>query len=144
MSDFFKLLADPNRLRIALLLDDGELFVCQLMGILGISQPLVSRNLNQLQRAGLVHSLRRGKLVFYTLRHDLPPMQQAVLDALKREAQTDEQCRRDRRWLQLMRDRFQRTGAGGRCDMEMLHRFLAFKEQDIHHFNDKETVTWKS
>lgn len=140
---FFKLLADPNRMRIALLLDGGELFVCQLMGILGISQSLMSSNLRQLEQAGLVCSLRRGKLVFYTLRRDLSPLQQAVLTALKREAETDELCRRDRRYLQLMRDRFQQAGANGRCDMAMLRRFLAYKEQE-HNIDDKEIEKWKN
>jgi DNA-binding transcriptional ArsR family regulator len=141
---FFKILADPNRLRMALLLEGGELFVCQLMGILGISQPLMSRNLRQLEQTGLVRSRRRGKLVFYTMRRDLSPLRQAVVTALKREAESDELCRRDRRYLQLMRDRFQQAGADGRCDMALLRQFLAFKEQENNESNDKEMVEWKN
>ena len=63
-----KALADENRLRLLLLLGQRELFVCQLMAILGISQPLVSRSLALLDREGLLESRRSGKQVFYRLK----------------------------------------------------------------------------
>ena len=37
-----KVLADENRLRLLLLLQEKELFVCQLMAVSGLSQSLVS------------------------------------------------------------------------------------------------------
>ena len=63
-----KALADENRLRLLLLLRERELFVCQLMAVLGISQPLVSRSLALLDREGLLESRRSGKQVFYRLK----------------------------------------------------------------------------
>ncbi len=138
----FKLLADPNRLRIALLLSEEELFVCQLMAILGISQPLVSRDLRQLDQAGLVRSLRRGKQVFYTLRDDLPPLPRAVLESLRREAERDPSCRCDRRALRLMRQRFPGEGTDGRCDMAAVRRFIDFRKRRQEKTNDKENHPW--
>jgi DNA-binding transcriptional ArsR family regulator len=141
--DFLKLLADLNRLRIALLLDECELFVCQLMGVLGISQPLVSRNLGQLERAGLARSRRRGKQVFYTRRDDLPAYQTRVLEELKGHVAALEPFRSDRLTLGLMRERFRHPENQGRCDMEKLRRFLDFqtleKDRSIDH---KETKSW--
>ena len=49
-----KLLSDNTRLRILMLLTRRELCVCQIMGVLGVSQPLVSRNLKLLGDAGFL------------------------------------------------------------------------------------------
>ncbi|MGW8271895.1 MAG: ArsR/SmtB family transcription factor, partial [Thermodesulfovibrionales bacterium] len=60
IEDTFKLLSDGTRLRILMLLDRNELCVCQLMAILGVSQPLVSRNLSLLARGGFLEDRREG------------------------------------------------------------------------------------
>ena len=54
-------LADENRLRLLLLLRQRELFVCQLMAVLKLSQPLVSRNLALLEREGLARFTAPGQ-----------------------------------------------------------------------------------
>jgi len=67
MTDAFKGLADPTRLRIVNLLLHGELCVCHIQRVLGTSQPNVSRHLNYLKHAGLVLDRREGFRVFYRL-----------------------------------------------------------------------------
>jgi ArsR family transcriptional regulator len=62
-----KAIADEKRARILMLLMKGELSVCELMAILRISQPLVSRHLTILRSAGLVKNRREGKLHFYSV-----------------------------------------------------------------------------
>lgn len=62
-----KAIADENRARILMILMRGELSVCELMAILKISQPLVSRHLSILKGAGLVRNRREGKLHFYSV-----------------------------------------------------------------------------
>lgn len=62
-----KAIADENRARILMLLLGRELSVCELMAILRISQPLVSRHLSILKEAGLVRNRRDGKLHFYSV-----------------------------------------------------------------------------
>ena len=50
----FRAFADPIRLRILNLIQDGELCVCDLVEVLKLPQPTVSRHLSYLRRAGLV------------------------------------------------------------------------------------------
>ncbi|MDB4285430.1 metalloregulator ArsR/SmtB family transcription factor [bacterium] len=65
-----KAIADENRVRVLMLLLRRELSVCELMAILRISQPLVSRHLSILKEAGLVRNRRDGKLHFYSVTDD--------------------------------------------------------------------------
>jgi ArsR family transcriptional regulator len=67
MVQCLKALADENRLRILMLLRERELCVFELMGILGLSQPLVSSHLAVLRSAGLAEARREGKRMRYSL-----------------------------------------------------------------------------
>ncbi|MGB8258981.1 MAG: metalloregulator ArsR/SmtB family transcription factor [Terracidiphilus sp.] len=59
--------ADPNRLRILLLLEAEELSVAELQETLAMGQSTISTHLSQLRRAGLVEDRRTGKSSFYRL-----------------------------------------------------------------------------
>jgi len=65
--NFLKLLADPTRLRLVLLLEEDELSVAELQKILGMGQSRISSHLAQLKRAGVVEDRRSGKNVYYGL-----------------------------------------------------------------------------
>src|SRR6202049_3770870 len=65
--NFLRLLADPTRLRLLLLLEQEELSVAELQGILGMGQSRISSHLAQLKRAGAVEDRRAGKNVYYGL-----------------------------------------------------------------------------
>lgn len=67
MVQCLKALADENRLRILMLLRERELCGLELMGVLGLSQPLVSSHLGVLRSAGLVEARREGKRMRYSL-----------------------------------------------------------------------------
>jgi ArsR family transcriptional regulator len=60
-----RVLADPNRLRILLLLEGEELSVAELQEILVMGQSTISTHLSQLKQAGLVEDRRTGKSNFY-------------------------------------------------------------------------------
>ncbi|MCL4501426.1 MAG: metalloregulator ArsR/SmtB family transcription factor [Deltaproteobacteria bacterium] len=60
-------LADENRLRILLCLDNGKKSVSGIVEELSLSQPLVSHHLKELRRALLVRVERRGPFVYYEL-----------------------------------------------------------------------------
>lgn len=60
-----KAAAEPTRLRILLLLREGELNVKDLTQILGQSQPRLSRHLKLLSEAGLVERFREGSWVYF-------------------------------------------------------------------------------
>ena len=62
-----KVVAEPNRLRILLLLKDEELSVAELQEILGMGQSTISTHLSQLKQAELVEDRRTGKSNLYRL-----------------------------------------------------------------------------
>ena len=62
--------AEPNRLRILLLLKAEELSVAELQEILTMGQSTISTHLSQLKHAGLVEDRRTGKNNLYRLRED--------------------------------------------------------------------------
>jgi ArsR family transcriptional regulator len=63
----FAALADRTRLRILCLLVAGELCVCDLVRVLEMSQPKVSRHLAYLRRTGLVRGRKEGLWMYYKL-----------------------------------------------------------------------------
>ena len=65
---FHKALADVNRLRIVRRLAEGPASVTDLIGHVGLSQPLVSHHLKRLRVAGLVETKRVGRETVCTLR----------------------------------------------------------------------------
>lgn len=119
----FKLLSDETRLRMLMLLSLGELFVCQIMAVLGISQPLASKNLALLAGAGLLEERREGKLVFYSLKKDPPLLLKRIMPILKAEFREDPVFAADLRALETCKDFLKKTGG---CDMKT---FLAFMEK---------------
>jgi DNA-binding transcriptional ArsR family regulator len=62
-----KALADPVRLRILALLEEEELTVGELTGILGMTQSRVSGHLGVLREAELVRDRRQGTSAFYSV-----------------------------------------------------------------------------
>lgn len=60
-----RLLSDPSRVRILLLLEGEELSVAELQEILAMGQSRISTHLAQLRQAGLVEDRRTGKSILY-------------------------------------------------------------------------------
>lgn len=95
MRDFLaitKALADPNRVRILLALQRGELCVCQITELFGLATSTVSKHLSILHHAGLIRSRKTERWVYYRLPEKSAPV--AVREALdwihKSLAKTDE------------------------------------------------------
>ena len=65
--EFFKLLSDETRFRVIMLLLEKELAVCELVGILDLPQPKVSKALAKLRDLGLVLDERKEKYMYYSL-----------------------------------------------------------------------------
>lgn len=63
----FRAFADPTRLRVLNLLAAGELCVCDIVEILDLPQPTVSRHLAALRAAELVEVTREWKFAHYRL-----------------------------------------------------------------------------
>jgi DNA-binding transcriptional ArsR family regulator len=62
-----KAAADANRARILKMLEGGELCVCQIVAVLGLSASTVSKHLSLLRAAGLVEERKAGKWVHFRL-----------------------------------------------------------------------------
>ena len=92
-----RLAADPNRLRLLLLLEQEELSVAELQEILGKGQSQISTNLAQLKQAGLVDDRRTGKNAFYRLSAPAD-----VMDLLRRAAAEVPETAQDREALRLV------------------------------------------
>ena len=64
MVNSLRVLSDPTRLRLMLLLVEEELTVAELQEILGMPQSRISASLGQLKREGLAVDRRVGKNIF--------------------------------------------------------------------------------
>jgi ArsR family transcriptional regulator len=92
-----RVVADPNRLRILLLLRGEELSVAELQEILVMGQSTISTHLSQLKQAGLVEDRRTGKSNFYSLGPaDGSPLDEILVRASKEisEAGADQSAMR--------------------------------------------------
>ncbi len=96
----FRALGDPLRLRLLLLLREGEVCVCHLVNTLGESQPLISKHLATLRRAGLVTSRKDGYWRHYSLAEPTSPAHAKLLALLDTLAAEHPDCERDRKKLE--------------------------------------------
>src|SRR5437660_12667037 len=98
-----KAIAEPTRLRLVVLLAAGELSVKDLTGILGQSQPRISRHLKLLAEAGLVDRAPEGSWVYFRLAEggEGGTLGRLVLEAVDR---SDPVLVRDRRRAEVLRE----------------------------------------
>jgi DNA-binding transcriptional ArsR family regulator len=94
-----KAIAEPRRRAILSLVRDGELSAGEIASHFEVTRPAVSQHLNVLKEAGLVSERRNGTRRLYRarpeglteLRDFLEGFWDARLEALKREAEKEEQ-----------------------------------------------------
>lgn len=67
MTNIFKAMGDPTRLRILHALRDGEMCVCDLAALAEVSESAVSHQLRRLRDLNLVTPRRAGQILFYSL-----------------------------------------------------------------------------
>jgi ubiquinone/menaquinone biosynthesis C-methylase UbiE len=131
-----RVLSDPVRLRLMLLLVEEELMVAELQEILGLAQSRISTSLAQLKGESLVNDRRVGKNIFYSAVEDLAPSIDAVLreagDELKEAAGDNARLaftlrkRKDRaaEYFNKLAGRFGRTYVPGRSWQALSHALL--------------------
>lgn len=119
-----RLLGDPTRVRLLLLLRCEELSVAELQVILAKGQSQISTHLAQLKQAGLVQDRREGKSNFYRLKPDEGSNE--LLNLLEKEPGGVPDAAADAEALQLVlskrRDRMRAyfDGLAGRFGREYL------------------------
>lgn len=67
LADVFRLLGEPNRLRLVVACLDGPRTVSELTQEVGVSQSLVSQHLRLLRAGRLLKQSRQGRNVLYEL-----------------------------------------------------------------------------
>jgi ArsR family transcriptional regulator len=140
--NFLRLLADPTRLRLILLLEQEELSVAELQDVLGMGQSRISSHLAQLKRAGVVEDRRAGKNVYYGLTNGskLDPHRAKVSELTRLLAREMPETQRDRTALKValrkrqdkareyfdqLAGRFGRSYCPGRSWQALAHTMIA-------------------
>ena len=83
LANVFKALSDETRLKmLGLLLERGELCVCDFVEVLQITQSKASRHLRHLVNAGLLDDRREAIWVYFRIADAPEPAQAAILAAL--------------------------------------------------------------
>ncbi len=67
LAEFYKVFADPTRVKILYVLLVSEVCVCDLAESLGMTQSAISHQLRILKQMKLVKNRREGKVVYYSL-----------------------------------------------------------------------------
>ena len=67
VSEVFRLLGDPTRVRILDALTHGERCVCDLAALVGLTESAMSHQLRLLRGARLVRVRRMGRMAYYSL-----------------------------------------------------------------------------
>jgi len=70
LAETFRALGDATRVKILDALSHGELCVCDLAALVGLSQSAISHQLRVLRTLRLVRARREGRMVFYALDDD--------------------------------------------------------------------------
>ena len=145
---FLRLLADPTRLRLLLLLEKEELSVAELQDIMGMGQSRISSHLAQLKRTGAVEDRRAGKNVYYglpelngdpararvseltrTLARDLP---EATRDRTALKVALRKRQDKARAYFDELAGKFGRTYVPGRSWQALAHTLIALlPPQDV-------------
>lgn len=67
VAQLFRLLGQPVRIQILLVIEQAPACVCHIEACLGMRQAAISQHLMQLRDAGLVEARREGRNVYYAL-----------------------------------------------------------------------------
>lgn len=94
LNKFFKMLSDQNRLRIMIILYYQELFVCEICGILELSQPKVSKHLTKLRDMGFVKDCRQEQFVSYRLNLQ-DPVLNSIIEKIAQNIENYPQVKKD-------------------------------------------------
>jgi len=70
ISEIFKALGDPNRLKVVKALTAGELCSSDVAQIMEMENSTVSHQLKYLKTSGIISSRKEGKFIYYTIENE--------------------------------------------------------------------------
>jgi ArsR family transcriptional regulator len=95
-----KALADPNRVRVVLVLDRRELCVCQISELFGLAPSTISKHLSILHHARLIDSRKTERWVYYRLPgKEAPVVVREAIDWVQKSLGDTPQATDDRKKL---------------------------------------------
>jgi len=99
-----KALGDRSRVRALMAVREGELCLCQIIEVLGLSPATVSKHMNLLYHAGLVQRRKSGKWHYYRLADaEASPLARRALDWAREGLEQDPTVREDSRRIRQVR-----------------------------------------
>ncbi len=82
-AEIFKVLSEPNRIRILMMLLQKPLCVCEITSVIGLTTATVSSHLSYLRRVGFVEDEKNGKWINYRISTKISnPMIKGILESL--------------------------------------------------------------
>jgi DNA-binding transcriptional ArsR family regulator len=91
-----KALSDPQRVRMYLLLQGGELCVCQIVAVLKLATSTISKHLSILADAGLIDLRKDGRWVYYRQTEPASAEDASMLAWLRKSLERDAALKADR------------------------------------------------
>ena len=123
IAQIYKALSEQMRLRMLMLLTQGELCVCDLMAVLEEPQSKVSRHLAYLKHSGLIQGKRVGTWMHYFLRDPLEELAGAHLEFLKKELSRLDWAKADaEKMLEVQAQKLCDDSAGRRAGLSRTER----------------------
>lgn len=105
----FKALADETRLRILVLLFDGELCVCEIIAALELPQSTISRPLAYLKNTGWVRDRKQGVWMYYRINRGDEYLRKLLSEVLQKAlAEDPEMIQAFDKLTQFRRDHLQK------------------------------------
>ncbi len=106
MNEFFKVLSDETRLRcLALIYENKELCVCELIHALGLLQSKISRHLSLIKLNKLIIDRREGQWVLYSPSSEVSKFKENIIKKTIKELIEISPFKEDRDRLLKMENR---------------------------------------
>ena len=78
ITELYKVLSDETRIRIINLLYRQDLCVCELVELLSLSQPKISKHIARLRQINLVTTERNEQYIYYRFNHQISQYENVV------------------------------------------------------------------
>jgi len=93
--EIFKALSDENRIRILNLLKEGELCVCEIESILGMTQSNASRHLNKLKSLKIIDAEKKAQWVYYFIDEEFISKNKMLYDYINEKLTSSDSYEKD-------------------------------------------------
>lgn len=109
-AEIFKVLSEPNRIRILMMLLHKPLCVCEITSIIGLSTATVSSHLTYLRRVGFLEDEKNGKWINYRISTKITnPMVSDILEFLPKWYFDEQEIQNDLKKVSIV-DRYEISG----------------------------------